>query len=112
MGGSCGMVSGGAVSNGMVGDSGEARVASWWPGAGPAILLTSAASAMILVHLFAAVSAYDDAYITFRYVRNFVGGRGAVFNAGERIFGISKNAPKTGLSLGVTYDWDAFTPVK
>jgi hypothetical protein len=28
------------------------------------------------------------------------------------IFGISKNAPKTGLSLGVTYDWDAFTPVK
>jgi len=89
MGGSCGMVSGGAVSNGMVGDSGEARVASWWPGGGPAILLTSAASAMILVHLFAAVSAYDDAYITFRYVRNFVGGRGAVFNAGERIFGIS-----------------------
>jgi hypothetical protein len=28
------------------------------------------------------------------------------------IFGISKNAPKTGLSLGITYDWDAFTPVK
>jgi hypothetical protein len=28
------------------------------------------------------------------------------------IFGISKNAPKSGLSLGVTYDWDAFTPIK
>jgi hypothetical protein len=28
------------------------------------------------------------------------------------IFGISKNAPKTGLSLGITYDWDAFTPIK
>jgi hypothetical protein len=28
------------------------------------------------------------------------------------IFGLSKNAPKTGLSLGLTYDWDAFTPVK
>jgi hypothetical protein len=28
------------------------------------------------------------------------------------IFGLSKNAPKTGLSLGITYDWDAFTPVK
>jgi hypothetical protein len=28
------------------------------------------------------------------------------------IFGISKNAPKTGLALGITYDWDAFTPVK
>jgi hypothetical protein len=28
------------------------------------------------------------------------------------IFGISKNAPKTGLSLGITYDWEAFTPIK
>jgi hypothetical protein len=36
---------------------------------------------------------------------------GVRFNAAG-IFGISKNAPKTGLSLGVTYDWDAFTPVK
>jgi hypothetical protein len=27
-------------------------------------------------------------------------------------FGLSKNAPKTGLALGITYDWDAFTPVK
>ncbi|MBI3651140.1 MAG: hypothetical protein HY231_08855 [Acidobacteria bacterium] len=28
------------------------------------------------------------------------------------IFGLSKNAPKTGLAIGVTYDWDAFTPIK
>lgn len=28
------------------------------------------------------------------------------------VFGLSKNAPRTGLSLGVTYDWDAFTPIK
>ncbi|HKY05944.1 MAG TPA: hypothetical protein VJQ56_13700, partial [Blastocatellia bacterium] len=28
------------------------------------------------------------------------------------IFGLSKRAPKTGLALGITYDWDAFTPVK
>ncbi|HSB12578.1 MAG TPA: hypothetical protein VLM38_24020 [Blastocatellia bacterium] len=28
------------------------------------------------------------------------------------IFGTSKRAPKTGLSLGITYDWDAFTPIK
>jgi hypothetical protein len=28
------------------------------------------------------------------------------------IFGLSKNAPKTGLALGITYDWDAFTPIK
>src|SRR5512144_1358529 len=29
----------------------------------------------------------DDAYISFRYVRNFVEGRGLVFNAGERVEG-------------------------
>lgn len=28
------------------------------------------------------------------------------------VFGLSKNAPKTGLAVGITYDWDAFTPVK
>src|SRR5437868_6084894 len=28
------------------------------------------------------------------------------------VFGLSDRAPKTGLSLGITYDWDAFTPVK
>jgi hypothetical protein len=28
------------------------------------------------------------------------------------IFGLSRNAPRTGFALGVTYDWDAFTPIK
>ena len=28
------------------------------------------------------------------------------------IFGTSKRAPKTGLTMGMTYDWDAFTPAK
>lgn len=28
------------------------------------------------------------------------------------IFGLSKRAPKTGLALGITYDWDAFNPIK
>ena len=28
------------------------------------------------------------------------------------IFGVTKRAPKTGFSIGFTYDWDAFTPVK
>jgi len=28
------------------------------------------------------------------------------------IFGTSSRAPKTGLTLGITYDWDAFTPIK
>ena len=28
------------------------------------------------------------------------------------IFGVSKRAPKTGLAIGITYDWDAFNPIK
>jgi len=28
------------------------------------------------------------------------------------VFGISSRAPRTGLAIGITYDWDAFTPVK
>jgi hypothetical protein len=28
------------------------------------------------------------------------------------IFGISKRAPRTGLTFGITYDWDAFNPIK
>jgi hypothetical protein len=28
------------------------------------------------------------------------------------IFGLSKRAPKTGLAVGITYDWEAFTPIK
>lgn len=28
------------------------------------------------------------------------------------IFGVSKRAPKTGLAMGLTYDWEAFSPVK
>ena len=28
------------------------------------------------------------------------------------VFGVSKRAPKTGLAVGITYDWDAFNPIK
>lgn len=28
------------------------------------------------------------------------------------IFGTAKRAPKTGLTFGITYDWDAFNPIK
>ncbi len=28
------------------------------------------------------------------------------------VFGLSDRAPRTGLSIGITYDWDAFTPIK
>lgn len=31
---------------------------------------------------------------------------------GAGIFGISKRAPRTGFTLGITYDWDAFNPIK
>ena len=34
------------------------------------------------------------------------------YSAAAGIFGTSKRAPRTGLAIGITYDWDAFTPVK
>ena len=34
----------------------------------------------------------DDAYITFRYARNFAEGRGLVYNPGERIEGYTNFA--------------------
>ena len=42
-----------------------------------------------LVHVAAPVSPFDDAFITFRYVDNLLGGKGLVYNPGERVFGIS-----------------------
>jgi hypothetical protein len=36
---------------------------------------------------------------------------GVRFNAAG-IFGLSNNAPRTGLAFGVTYDWDAFETIK
>ena len=41
------------------------------------------------VHAFAVVLPFDDAFIIFRYVDNFWKGEGAVYNPGERVFGIS-----------------------
>ena len=43
----------------------------------------------IFVHLFNRVYPYDDAYIIYRYVDNFVAGKGLVYNLGQRVFGIS-----------------------
>lgn len=36
---------------------------------------------------------------------------GLRFNAAG-VFGLSNRAPKTGISIGVTYDWQAFEPIK
>ena len=53
------------------------------------IVLAAAIVASSLVHLAAPVGPFDDAFITFRYVENIVAGRGAVYNTGERVFGVS-----------------------
>src|SRR5687767_5576141 len=42
---------------------------------------------------------YDDAFITFRYARNFAMGNGFVYNLGERFIGTT--APLYGLILGL-----------
>lgn len=41
----------------------------------------------------------DDAYITYRYIENFVDGNGLVFNAGERVEGITNHGWAIILSL-------------
>jgi hypothetical protein len=42
---------------------------------------------LFLLHCAAAPYVVDDAFITFRYVRNFVEGMGLVYNPGERVEG-------------------------
>lgn len=51
----------------------------------PALLLIMSRIALSLYVPFAA----EDAYITFRYARNFANGFGLVFNPGEHVFGFS-----------------------
>jgi len=65
----------------------------------PLVFFAAAILATLAVHALADLSAYDDAFITFRYVRNFVGGRGAVYNTGEHVFGISTPLYAVWLSL-------------
>ncbi|MCS6911199.1 MAG: hypothetical protein NZM11_11645, partial [Anaerolineales bacterium] len=42
----------------------------------------------------------DDAYITFRYARNLIGGAGFVYNVGERVLGTTTPAYTLLLALG------------
>lgn len=58
-------------------------------GSAPILLLALAILATLAIHAVAVVNAYDDAFITFRYVRNVEDGRGPVYNEGERVLGIS-----------------------
>ena len=41
----------------------------------------------VYYHARVEVLPFDDAYITYRYVTNFLAGRGLVYNASERVFG-------------------------
>ncbi len=54
-----------------------------------AILLVVAVLSASIVHLMGKVNVYDDAYITYRYVENIHEGLGAVYNEGERVFGVT-----------------------
>lgn len=67
--------------------------ASLWPRADTDRRLAAAAGAAVLaaglLHTWAWDSLQDDAYISFRYARNWVEGYGLVFNPGERVEGYS-----------------------
>jgi len=55
-----------------------------------AVLLALAFAPLVALIAWQAARTYwlcDDAYISFRYVRNFIEGRGLVFNPGERVEG-------------------------
>ena len=71
----------------------------------PAADVLMAAFALAWLVLMATVSAghevlaYDDAYISFQYARNFGRGLGLVFNPGERVWGFT--SPLQTLLLGV-----------
>lgn len=43
----------------------------------------------MIVHMDIPVLPYDDAFITFRYVKNFLEGNGLVYNLGQRVFGVT-----------------------
>ncbi|KPJ64637.1 hypothetical protein AMJ44_12375, partial [candidate division WOR-1 bacterium DG_54_3] len=50
-------------------------------------LILLALLAIFVVHSLFLDFTQDDAFISFRYVRNFVNGDGLVFNPGERVEG-------------------------
>ncbi len=51
------------------------------------IFLSSALVWMVIVHMSIPVLPYEDAFITFRYVQNFLEGKGIVYNQGQKVFG-------------------------
>jgi 4-amino-4-deoxy-L-arabinose transferase-like glycosyltransferase len=51
------------------------------------LILLGLASAALILTLLAPAQVTDDAYITYRYVRNITAGDGFVYNRGERVLG-------------------------
>jgi len=48
----------------------------------------------------------DDAFISFRYARNWVNGHGLVFNPGERVEGYTNFLWTLLCALPIKMDWD------
>lgn len=53
----------------------------------------------------------DDAFITYRYVRNFVGGHGLVYNPGEFVLGTTSPGYALLLSIGAFFTNPEFIPI-
>ncbi|HUE01617.1 MAG TPA: hypothetical protein VMR62_18750 [Bryobacteraceae bacterium] len=53
------------------------------------LLAASAAVWVTYIHLRCAVLPYDDSFIFYRFVDNFVAGKGLIYNLGERAWGYS-----------------------
>ena len=54
-----------------------------------ALLAVCAAGWVTYIHFHSPVLPYDDAFISYRFVDNFVAGKGLIYNAGERAWGYS-----------------------
>ena len=72
-----------------------------WPRSQPVLwcLASLGLTPIIYVHLSCALWPVDDAFITFRYVDNFIAGKGLVYNDGERVFGVTTPMYVVWLSL-------------
>ena len=60
-----------------------------------------------IVYAYFIPAAAEDAYITFRYARNFANGHGLVFNPGERVMGFTSPLWTLWMSLGFLIRMDS-----
>lgn len=64
------------------------RTVRWWTWLAALFLLLGLAYA-VYCHATSTILPYDDAYITFRYIKDLFAGHGLVYNPGQRVFGSS-----------------------